>query len=124
MMVNTLVLRTSVVGSARFVDVLSGVREVDLSAFAHADVPFERVVEVVNPPRVQGRHPLYQVMLTFRDVGSANLELGDLAVEPIDTGFATAKIDLDLAVSEARTEDNDPGGMAIDITYATDLFDA
>ncbi|MDZ7910929.1 MAG: condensation domain-containing protein [Rhodococcus sp. (in: high G+C Gram-positive bacteria)] len=71
MFVNTLVLRTEVDPSMSFAELLASAREVDLQAFAHADVPFERVVEVLDPVRSQARHPLFQVALTFQNLGQA-----------------------------------------------------
>ncbi|SNT51314.1 non-ribosomal peptide synthetase [Rhodococcoides kyotonense] len=121
MFVNTVVLRTRIDGEQSFGGVLTQAREVDLSAFAHADVPFERVVEVVDPPRETGRHPLYQVMLTFGDVGGIDFELDGLTARAVDIDVALAKVDLDFTVLEANTRS---GGMSIAITYATDIFDA
>ncbi|MDV8075437.1 amino acid adenylation domain-containing protein [Rhodococcus sp. IEGM 1370] len=124
MFVNTLVLRTAVDGSSSFDEVLAGVREVDLSAFAHADVPFERVVEVVDPPRLQGVHPIFQVMVTFAEVGNRRFELAGLGVDAVDMDATTAKVDLDFTVIEKRSATDDPAGLSIAVTYASDLFDA
>ncbi|WP_157115916.1 non-ribosomal peptide synthetase, partial [Nocardia puris] len=121
MFVNTLVLRTGVDTAEPFTDLLARVRERDLQAFAHADVPFERLVEVLNPARSQARHPLFQVMLSFQNLGRTSLELPGLTVSELEVDQATAKFDLQLTLSEV------PGGeseMDAEIVYATDLFDA
>ncbi|QXC44704.1 non-ribosomal peptide synthetase [Rhodococcus qingshengii] len=123
MFVNTLVLRTEVDSSESFVDLLAGVREADLQAFAHADVPFERLVEVLNPARSQARSPLFQVMLAFQNMEQSALQLGDLRVAGVDATAVAAKFDLSLTVVEQFDEAGAPAGMAAQFTYATDLFD-
>ncbi|QBJ95559.1 amino acid adenylation domain-containing protein [Rhodococcus sp. ABRD24] len=122
MFVNTLVLRTDVQPDRTFEDLLAVVRESDLVAFEHADVPFERLVEALDPPRSQARHPLFQVMLTFQNLGSASLELPGLTVAGVEFDTAVAKFDLQVTVSESAGE-SDPPMLAVDLTYATDLFD-
>ncbi|MFH9713086.1 amino acid adenylation domain-containing protein, partial [Streptomyces luteogriseus] len=123
MFVNTLVLRTEVDSSESFVDLLAGVREADLQAFAHADVPFERLVEVLNPARSQARSPLFQVMLAFQNMEQSALQLGDLRVAGVDATAVAAKFDLQLTMVEQFDEAGAPAGMAAQFTYATDLFD-
>ncbi|ATI34073.1 hypothetical protein CPI83_19980 [Rhodococcus sp. H-CA8f] len=123
MFVNTLVLRTEVDSSESFSGLLGRVREGDLGAFAHADVPFERLVEVLNPARSQARNPLFQVMLSFQNMEQSVLRLGDLTVGGIDTGAVAAKFDLQLTMVEQFDESGAPAGMAATFTYATDLFD-
>ncbi|WP_235171723.1 non-ribosomal peptide synthetase [Rhodococcus erythropolis] len=123
MFVNTLVLRTEVDSSESFVDLLAGVREADLQAFAHADVPFERLVEVLNPARSQARSPLFQVMLAFQNMEQSALQLGDLRVAGVEATAVAAKFDLQLTVVEQFDEAGAPAGMAAQFTYATDLFD-
>ncbi|WP_422425406.1 condensation domain-containing protein, partial [Rhodococcus sp. 7Tela_A2] len=120
MFVNTLVLRTSVDGGVSFGELLDAVRGVDLEAFAHANVPFERLVEVLDPARSQARHPLFQVMLTFQNMADAHLELPGLSVSGVDFDAQIAKFDLQLTLSEGFAED----GFRAEFTYATDLFDA
>ncbi|MFD3813435.1 condensation domain-containing protein, partial [Rhodococcus sp. NPDC058639] len=120
MFVNTLVLRTSVGGGVSFGELLDAVRGVDLEAFAHADVPFERLVEVLDPARSQARHPLFQVMLAFQNMADAHLELPGLSVSGVDFDAQIAKFDLQLTLSEGFAED----GFRAEFTYATDLFDA
>ncbi|MEV5839551.1 amino acid adenylation domain-containing protein, partial [Nocardia sp. NPDC052112] len=122
MFVNTLVLRTDVAGSASFADLLAQARETDLQAFAHSDLPFERLVEILNPARSQARNPLFQVMLAFQNVKQANLELPGLSVNGIDYDARLAKFDLQLTMQETQ-EAGQAAGMSAEISYALDLFD-
>ncbi|MWA01879.1 amino acid adenylation domain-containing protein [Actinomadura sp. LD22] len=117
--VNTLVLRTDTSGDPSFAELLARVRETDLAAYAHQDVPFERLVEVLNPVRSLARHPLFQVMLTLQNNPEASVELPGLhvAVEPVDPGVA--KFDLEFLL-----EDAPDGGLTGILEYARDLFDA
>ncbi|MFD0904252.1 amino acid adenylation domain-containing protein, partial [Actinomadura sediminis] len=118
--VNTLVLRTDTSGDPAFAELLARVRETDLAAHAHQDVPFERLVEVLNPARSLARHPLFQVMLTLQNNPEASVELPGLAVavEPVDAGVA--KFDLEFLLEDAR---DGSGALAGTIEYALDLFD-
>ncbi|UGT56759.1 non-ribosomal peptide synthase/polyketide synthase [Nocardia asteroides] len=121
MFVNTLVLRTAVDPAASFSDLLGQARRVDLDAFENADVPFERLVDVLDPVRSTGHSPLFQVMLAFQnlDATPAEVALPDLTVTGLDTATAVAKFDLDLVLADTAE-----GGCAVSLTYATDLFDA
>ncbi|NMM92544.1 non-ribosomal peptide synthetase, partial [Rhodococcus sp. SRB_17] len=119
MFVNTLVLRTDVDPSMSFTELLASAREVDLQAFAHADVPFERLVEAIDPVRSQAHHPLFQVALTFQNLGQSALELPGLTVGGVEFDAAVAKFDLQFTL-----EESDTNSMSVTLTYATDLFDA
>ncbi|MGZ3102047.1 amino acid adenylation domain-containing protein [Streptomyces sp. H72] len=120
--VNTLVLRTDVSGNPRFRDLLDRVRRTDLEAFAHQDVPFERLVEVLNPERALARHPLFQTALSWNTTAVA-LDLQGLAADgqPVDAG--TAKFDLNFGLAELRSPDGGPAGISGRIEYSLDLFD-
>ncbi|MCE5290857.1 MAG: condensation domain-containing protein, partial [Nocardiaceae bacterium] len=119
MFVNTLVLRTKIEPGATFGELLAVVREVDLSAFAHADLPFERLVEVIGPERSQAYSPLFQVMLTFQNMGLTRFELPDLTVSAVPFDDGMAKFDLQITLIE-----NAAGGLDVQLNYATDLFTA
>ncbi|MRH91644.1 amino acid adenylation domain-containing protein [Nocardia sp. SYP-A9097] len=123
MFVNTLVLRTQVDPAASFGELLNTVRAGDIAAFGHADVPFERLVEVLDPARSQARHPLFQTMLTFQNVGNSELSLPGVSVSAVELDVPLAKFDLQLTVSERTDPDSSPQGMTALFTYATDLFD-
>ncbi|WP_281247784.1 amino acid adenylation domain-containing protein [Streptomyces colonosanans] len=121
--VNTLVLRTDLSGDPTFRELVGRVREVDLAAYAHQDVPFEYLVEVLNPARSTSRHPLFQVMLTFQNTEQAEVRLDGLAVAAEATRATTAKFDLSLSVRETRGPDGTPAGLVGTFEFAMDLFD-
>src|SRR5690606_17411940 len=123
MFVNTLVLRTEVDGGRGFADLIAHARERDLRAFAHRDIPFEQLVEAVNPARAQNRHPLFQVALFMQNIGPVALELPGLRAEQLDFDPGFAKFDLQLTLSEPLGATAGPRGYRAELTYATDLFD-
>nr|WP_245671402.1 non-ribosomal peptide synthetase [Nocardia amamiensis] len=125
MFVNTLVLRTQVPGGLTFEELLAQTRSTDLQAFAHADLPFERLVELLNPQRSTARHPLFQVSLTFDNLPEKRLELPGLAVQAVDFEAGTAKFDLSLAIREnsVALESGHDVGLYAEFSFATDLFD-
>ncbi|MEU7584235.1 amino acid adenylation domain-containing protein [Streptomyces sp. NPDC041068] len=121
--VNTLVLRTDTSGDPTFGELLGRVREADLAAYAHQDIPFERLVEAVNPVRSAAAHPLFQVMLAFQNNTGPSLELPGLSVDFGATGAGVAKFDLSFSVAESHTADGEPAGLRGIVEYATALFD-
>ncbi|QFZ21617.1 non-ribosomal peptide synthetase [Saccharothrix syringae] len=121
--VNTLVLRTDTSGDPTFTELLERVREFDLAAYANQDVPFERLVERLNPPRSLARHPLCQVLLTLQNTGDAGLELPGLAVAPVPVSSGTSAFDLNLGLRETRDADGAPAGFDGALAYREDLFD-
>ncbi|MEU4345755.1 amino acid adenylation domain-containing protein, partial [Nocardia sp. NPDC023852] len=123
MFVNTLVFRTEVDGGMRFSDLLAGVRERDLEGFAHADVPFERLVEVLNPVRSTARNPLFQVSLLFQNYAETTLELPGLTASPVEFDMQLAKTDLEVTLYDRYAEDGTPAEILTEFAYAIDLFD-
>ncbi|MEU1091581.1 amino acid adenylation domain-containing protein, partial [Streptomyces sp. NPDC005892] len=121
--VNTLVLRTDVSGDPTFRELVKRVRESDLSAFAHQDVSFERLVEVLNPERSLSRHPLFQVMLLLQNTAEPELNLPGLGLSVEDVAGTVAKFDLAFDLRETFDADGRPAGIAGDVDYALDLFD-
>ena len=123
--VNTLVLRTDTSGNPDFGELIGRVRSRNLAAYAHAELPFERLVEVLNPARSLSRHPLFQVMLAFEaaDGAGAELSLPGLTVQPHAVAAATSKFDLSVALTEQRTASGEPAGLTGVLEYAADLFD-
>ncbi|MEU2912238.1 amino acid adenylation domain-containing protein [Streptomyces massasporeus] len=121
--VNTLVLRTDTSGEPTFEELVRRVRDTALDAYAHQDVPFEYLVEVLNPPRSLGRHPLFQVMFALQNAPEARFRLPGLEVEVSSGRTGTAKFDLFFSMAEHRDATGAPSGIEGAVEYATDLYD-
>ncbi|MEV4314210.1 non-ribosomal peptide synthase/polyketide synthase [Actinocrispum sp. NPDC049592] len=115
--VNTLVLRSTVDERSTFESFSNTVRETVLEAFAHQDVPFEQIVDAVQPDRDTSRTPLFQVMVVLQNTPNEQVQLPGLVAEDLDLPVATASFDLTL---EFREDDRGLQGV---VTYNTDLFD-
>ncbi|MBU2713549.1 non-ribosomal peptide synthetase, partial [Zooshikella harenae] len=102
--VNTLVLRTDLSGNPSFTELLARCRETALDAYAHQQVPFEQLVEVLQPNRHLSHHPLFQVMLAVQAQDVAQQQLGDLVIEALAETSPTAKFDLTLNVLDNHTD--------------------
>jgi non-ribosomal peptide synthetase component F len=114
---NTLVLRSDVDVDAAFAEVLATVRSTCLDSFSHREMPFDRLVEELRPPRDLSRTPLFQVMFALLTTPGVTLELPELRVEPIELTDGSAKFDLWL--SGVPTE----SGVRLRLEYSTGLFD-
>ncbi|MEU8928201.1 condensation domain-containing protein, partial [Kitasatospora sp. NPDC048545] len=122
--VNTLVLRTDLSGGPTFAELLTRVRENSLGAFAHQDVPFERLVEELAPSRSMARHPLFQVMLSVQNNAEATLDLPGVQTSPLALEADAARFDLGFTLTEDFAADGAPAGLSGTLSYASDLFDA
>ncbi|WP_433525469.1 amino acid adenylation domain-containing protein [Nocardia pseudovaccinii] len=122
MFVNTLALRTPVDPGTGFRQFLATVRAADLDAFGNTDVPFERLVQVLNPTRSTAHHPIFQVSLSLQNFVEPVLELPGLRFEVEDFDRGASQFDLTLDLRERFTADG-PDGVEGVLTYATDLFD-
>ncbi|MEU4266146.1 amino acid adenylation domain-containing protein [Streptomyces argenteolus] len=122
-LVNTLVMRTDLSGDPSFEDLLGRARADGLAAFANQDLPFERLVEAVNPERSAGRHPLIQIGLGFQNNATPSLDLPglDAWIEPAVTH--TAKLDLLFDFREVQGDGDTPDHTTCAVEYATDLYD-
>ncbi|MGW2231703.1 amino acid adenylation domain-containing protein, partial [Streptomyces formicae] len=121
--VNTLVLRTDVSGDPTFRELLDRVRATDLDAYAHQDLPFERVVEVLNPDRSTARNPLFQHMLVLQNNDVATFEFSGTRAEPHPLAYRAAKFDLTVSVAETPGADDGGTGLRAEFEYAVDLYD-
>ena len=116
--VNTLVLRTGLSGNPTFRDLLRRVREVCLGAYAHQDLPFEKLVEELHLPRDLSRNPLFQVMFLLQNTPLQAMELPGLSLIPVEVDTATTHFDLTMHFADTAQ------GLLGTLTYNTDLFEA
>ena len=114
--INTLVLRTDLSGDPAFTRLLQSVKEVTLDAFAHQDVPFEKLVELLQPERNLARTPLFEAMFVLQNVPDADLRFGSAKVHLFPLESNTTKFDLTLVMGETAS------GMTGMLQYSTDLF--
>ncbi|MBD1892511.1 non-ribosomal peptide synthetase [Coleofasciculus sp. FACHB-SPT9] len=115
--VNSLVLRTNLSGNPTFLELLSRVREVALGAYAHQDLPFEKLVEELHPERNLSQHPLFQVAFSLQNTPIEALELPGLTLSHLDFDNPSAKFDLEFHLWES------PEAIKGQVIYSTDLFD-
>ena len=116
--VNTIVLRTDTSGNPTFAEVLDRIRETDLAAYVNQDVPFERLVEVLNPERSTARHPLFQTMLALETTGTTDVRFADLDTTLEVRNAGVAKFDLTIIAKETSAD-----GIALVVEYSSDLYD-
>lgn len=122
--VNTLVLRTRLEGNPTFIELLQQVRQMALDAYAHQDVPFDQLVETLQPQRHLSHSPLFQVMFVLQNSPVSKLELGDLQVTQIELARATAGATFDLTLS-MQEKDSESGTELIGaFEYNANLFNA
>ena len=128
--VNTLVLRVDLAGDPSVAELLAQVRRRSLAAYEHQDVPFEVLVERLNPTRSLTHHPLVQVVLAWQNLPgqdndpAAGLALGDLQVTPLPADTQTARMDLAFSLAERWSEAGEPAGIGGAVEFRTDVFDA
>jgi amino acid adenylation domain-containing protein len=115
--VNTVVLRTDLSGNPRFCELLRRVRAVTLGAYDHQDLPFEQLVDALQPVRDLSRHPLVQVMVALQPPPPPATELPGLTVCPVEVDCGTAKFELTLSLQDTEQ------GLSATVEYNTDLFD-
>ncbi|HZU46528.1 MAG TPA: amino acid adenylation domain-containing protein, partial [Mycobacterium sp.] len=122
--VNTLVLRVDLSGNPSVGELLDQVRTRSLAAYEHQDVPFEVLVERLNPLRSLAHHPLIQVALAWQNHAPAELALGDVHVSRLPVDTHTARLDLAISLEERWDEGGEPAGIGGTVEFRTDVFDA
>ena len=116
--VNMLVMRTDMKGNPTFLELLKRVKEMTIAAYQHQDVPFEQIIEMLQPQRSLNRTPLYQIEFTLQNAPLEPLEVRGLRFTPLDVQEVSSETDLNLIMTESES------GLAGEVVYATDLFDA
>ncbi|HEY3580422.1 MAG TPA: amino acid adenylation domain-containing protein, partial [Pyrinomonadaceae bacterium] len=115
--INMLAMRTDLSGNPTFRELLDRVRDTAVGAYEHQDLPFEKLVEVVQPERDTSYSPIFQVMFHLGNLGIPSFNLPGLTLTPLDTDTGTSKFDLTLDLAES------PAGLKGSFDYSTELFD-
>ncbi|MEU0389889.1 amino acid adenylation domain-containing protein, partial [Streptomyces chartreusis] len=122
--VNMFVLRTDTSGDPAFEELLEQVRQASLAAYEHQDVPFEHLVEILNPERSPGHHPLFQVALVLQNAPSGAFGLPGIQVQAEVLSSGTSRFDMLISLTERQDGAGEQRGIEVLVEYATDLFDA
>ena len=120
--VNTVVLRADTGGDPGFGELLRRVKEASVAAYQHQDLPFEQLVEILNPARAAAYHPLFQTSLSIDNAAGARLRLAGVRARAVPLAPVTAKFDLTISLAEHHTGGGVPAGMTGALTYRTDLY--
>ncbi|MFE6702459.1 amino acid adenylation domain-containing protein, partial [Streptomyces sp. NPDC057718] len=121
--VNTFVLRTDTADNPAFTDLLDQVRRTSLEAYAHQDVPFQYLVEKLNPHRSAAHHPLFQVALVLQNNEEAHFDLPGLRADSETWPTGTARFDAFISMHESYDSDGMPMGMPGTVEFSTELYD-
>ncbi|MCT7951958.1 amino acid adenylation domain-containing protein [Ancylothrix sp. C2] len=125
--VNSLVLRTDLSGNPTFLELLQRVKQTALGAYAHQDLPFEKLVEELHPERQLNQNPLFQVVFALQNAPVGALELPGITLSPQQLDVGTSRFDLEFHLWESTPNNNlwvdDSGGISGFVIYSTDLFD-
>ncbi|MGM0940413.1 MAG: amino acid adenylation domain-containing protein [Bacillota bacterium] len=120
--INTIVLRTDTSGNPSFRELLQRIRHTNLNAYEHQDVPFERLVEELNPVRSRSKHPLFQIMFALQNTTNPSLDLPEVESDITVKSVGAAKFDLTVEFQEYRNQEGNPDGVKGMVEYSTDLF--
>ncbi|MGY3677880.1 amino acid adenylation domain-containing protein [Streptomyces sp. TE33382] len=121
--VNTLVLRLDTGGDPTFRQLLARAREADIAALAHPELPFDRLVEALNPSRALNRHPLFQVALVMQNNTAAQYTLDGLTVTELRNRTIAAHFDLSVSFTGRYAADGTPLQLSVQLVHRTELFD-
>jgi acyl carrier protein len=116
--INQLPLRTDLFGNPTFRELLSRVREVTLGAYAHQDLPFDRLVDALKVRRTPQHTPVFQVKLVLQNAPAPRLDLPDLRLSAVDLEASTSQVDLNINMAEV------PDGLLLSAQFSTDVYDA
>jgi nonribosomal peptide synthetase DhbF len=120
---NTLVLRTDTSGDPDFRALVQRIRDADLDAYANQEVPFDYLVEMLNPTRTLARNPLFHVVITFQSQPRSPVVFEGCQTTRLRVTMKTARFDLSVSLRERRDADGTPDGIDASVEYTTDLFD-
>ncbi len=116
--INTLAIRSDLSGSPTFIELLKRVKSVTLGALSHQDIPFEKLVEELQPERDMTHTPFFQVLFTFQNIPKQSIEIPELTLEQVEQDIGAVKFDLTININE------NPSGLNVIMGFNEELFNA